>query len=249
MLLAHFLPSGGQLGDALIQPVHLGHGLLPLSGQLLRLPALALVLAVAGKDVLLLADEVGRTDRLIRSFRVGDQPFGKVLFLGGQLTGEGALVVQALDLQIPGVQLGPNADDAQQDVSLFLVAGVHEAGQVEGQRLHKGVEQLLAAAAARGVGDGQAGVLALALYDHAIGQGNFEVRRGDRAVPLGGVRAEALPAQCPRQGVQHAGLALIVVAAHEGEPGGRRRKGHRLDALDVLGFQRRDLYRHCDTSP
>ena len=172
-----------------------------------------------------------------------------MLFLGGQLTGEGALVVQALDLQIPGVQLGPNADDAQQDVSFFLVAGVHEAGQVEGQRLHKGVEQLLAAAPAGGIGDGQAGVFALALHDHAVGQGDFEVRRGDRPVPLCGSGAEALPAQRPRQGVQHAGLALIVVAAHEGEPGGRRRKGHRLDALDVFGFQSRDLYRHCDTSP
>ena len=147
------------------------------------------------------------------------------------------------------MQLGPNADDAQQDVSLFLVAGVHEAGQVEGQRLHKGVEQLLAAAAARGVGDGQAGVFALALHNHAVGQGDFEVGRGDRPVPLCGSRAEALPAQRPRQRVQHTGLALIVVAAHDGEASGRRRECNGLDAFDVFGFQSRDLYRHADTSP
>ena len=67
--------------------------------------ALALVLAVAGKDVLLLTDEVGRADRFVRGFRVGDQFFGKVLFLGGQLAGEGALVVQVLDLQIFDLQL------------------------------------------------------------------------------------------------------------------------------------------------
>ena len=107
----------------------------------------------------------------------------------------------------------------------------------------------MAAAAARGVGDGQAGIFALALHHHAVGQCDLEVRRGDRPVPLCGSGAEALPAQRPRQGVQHAGLALIVVAAHEGEPGGRRGERNGLDALDVLGFQRRDLYRHCDTSP
>ena len=172
-----------------------------------------------------------------------------MLFLGGQLAGEGALVVQALDLQIFDLQLGPHADDAQQDVGFFLVGGFHEAGQIEGQRLHERIEQLLAAAPPGRVGDGQAGVLALALHDHPVGQGDLEVRRGDCAVPLGGIRAETLPAQCPRQRVQHTGLALIVVAAHEGEPGGRRRKGHRLDALDVFGFQSRDLYRHFVTSP
>ena len=182
--------------------------------------ALALVLAVAGKDVLLLTDEVGRADRFVRGFRVGDQFLGKVLFLGSQLAGEGALVVQAFDLQIFDLQLRPHADDAQQDVGLFLVRCFHEAGQVEGQRLHKGVEQLLAAAAARGVGDGQAGIFALALHHHAVGQCDLEVRRSDSSVPLCGVRTETVPAQGPCQGIQHAGLALIVVAAHEGEPGG-----------------------------
>ena len=147
------------------------------------------------------------------------------------------------------MQLGPNADDAQQDVSLFLVAGVHEAGQVEGQRLHKGVEQLLAAAAARGVGDGQAGIFALALHHHAVGQCDLEVSRSDSTVPLCGVRTETVPAQGPRQGVQHAGLALIVVAAHEGEPGGRRGERNGLDALDVFGLKGRNGYRHCATSP
>ena len=238
-----------QCGNAFPGALQLVHTLLHLLFKLCILGPQALVLAIPGQNVLLLADELGGAHRLVRGFRVGDHFLGKVLFLGGQLTGEGALVVQALDLQIPGVQLGPNADDAQQDVSLFLVAGVHEAGQVEGQRLHKGVEQLLAAAAARGVGDGQAGIFALALHHHAVGQCDLEVSRSDSTVPLCCIRAETLPAQRPRQRVQHAGLALIVVAAYEGEPGGRRRKGHRLDALDVFGFQSRDLYRHCDTSP
>nr|DAK66667.1 MAG TPA: hypothetical protein [Caudoviricetes sp.] len=217
--------------------------------ELVQLVALALVLAVAGQNVLLLTDEVGRADRLVRGFRVGDELIGKVLFLGGQLTGEGALVVQALDLQIPGVQLGPDADDAQQDVGLFLVAGVHEAGQVQRQRFHKGVEQLLTAAPPGGVGDGQAGVLALALHHNAVGELHFQMRRGYRTVPLCGVRAETVAAESPRQRVQNAGLALIVVAAHNSEPGGRRGERNGLDALDVFGFQSRDFYRHVDTSP
>ena len=41
-------------------------------------------------------------------------------------------------------------------------------------------------------------------------------------VPLCGIGAEAVAAQRPGKGIQHAGLALIVVAAHEGEPGGGR---------------------------
>ena len=187
-----------QCGNAFPGALQLVHTLLHLLFKLCILGPQALVLAIPGQNVLLLADELGGAHRLVRGFRVRDQFLGKVLFLGGQLTGEGALVVQALDLQIPGVQLGPNADDAQQDVSLFLVAGVHEAGQIEGQRLHKGVEQLLAAAAARGVGDGQAGIFALALHHHAVGQCDLEVSRGDRPVPLCGSGAEALPAQRPR---------------------------------------------------
>ena len=249
MLGIEFLILLFQLGNAFTGAFQFGHALLLLTLKLCVLCPQPLILAVPGKDLLLLADEVGSADRLVRGFRVGDQLIGKVLFLLGQLAGEGSLVVQGLDLHVLDVQFRAHADDAQQDVGLFLVAGVHEAGQVEGQRLHKGVEQLLAAAAARGVGDGQAGIFALALHHHAVGQCDLEVSRSDSTVPLCGVRTETVPAQGPRQGVQHAGLALIVVAAHEGEPGGRRGERNGLDALDVLGFQRRDLYRHCDTSP
>ena len=147
------------------------------------------------------------------------------------------------------MQLGADADDAQQDISLFLVGSIHEAGQIEGKRFHERIEQLLAAAPAGGVGDGQAGVLALALHDHPVGQGDFEMRRSKGTIPLGCIRAETVAAQRPRQCVQHTGLALIVVAAHKGQPGGRRCERHRLDAFDVFGFQSRDLYRHFVTSP
>lgn len=64
-----------------------------------------------------------------------------------------------------------------------------------------------------------------------------------------GIGAEAVAAQRPGKGIQHAGLALIVVAAHEGEPGGGGGERNGLDALDVFGLKGRDGYRHLDTSP
>ena len=100
--------------------------------ELGQLAALALILSVPGQNVLLLADEVGRAHRFVRRFRVGNEFLGKVFFLLGQLTGEGSFVVQGLDLHVTGVQFSTDADDPQQDVRLFFVGGVHEAGQVEG---------------------------------------------------------------------------------------------------------------------
>ena len=159
-----------------------------------------------------------------------------MLFLLGQLAGEGALVVQGLDLHVTGVQLGADADDPEQDVCFLLVGCFHEAGQVQCQRLHKGVQQLLPAAPPGGVSDGQTGILALAFHHHTVGKLDLQMRRSHCTVPLGSVRAETVAAQCPCQSIQYTGLALIVVAAHEGEPGGRRRECNGLDAFDVFGL-------------
>lgn len=68
-------------------------------------------------------------------------------------------------------------------------------------------------------------------------------------VPLCGIGAEAVAAQGPGKGIQHTGLALIVIAAHEGEPSGGRGERNCFDALDVFGLKGRDGYRHLDTSP
>ena len=65
----------------------------------------------------------------------------------------------------------------------------------------------------------------------------------------GGSRADLFPAQSPCQRVEDAGLALIVVAAHEGQAGGGGGERNGLDALDIFGFESHDLYRHLDTSP
>ena len=147
------------------------------------------------------------------------------------------------------MEFGADADDPQQDVRFLLVGCFHEAGQIQRQRLDEGVEQLLAAAASGGVGDGQGAVLALALHHHTVGEPDLEVGGSHGPVPLGGVRAEAVTTQCPCQSIQNAGLALIVVAAHDGEPGGRRCECNGLDTFDVFGLEGRDGYRHLDTSP
>ena len=167
-----------------------------------------------------------------------------MFFLLGQLAGEGALVIERFDLQVAGVQFRADADDLEQDVCLFAVGCLHEAGQVKGQRFDKGIEQLLAAAPPGGVGDGQSAVLALALHDHAVGERDLEVGGSHGPVPHSSVRAEAVAAQCPGKSIQHTGLALIVVAAHEGEASGGRGERNGLDALDVFGLKGRDGYRH-----
>ena len=225
-----------QLGNAFTGAFQFGHTLLLLTLKLCVLCPQTLVLAVAGQNFLLLADEVGRADRLFRGIRVGDQLLGKVLFLRGQLAGEGALVVQGLDLKIPGVEFGADADDPQQDVGFLLVGCFHEAGQIQRQRLDEGVEQLLAAASPGRIGDGQTGILALAFHHHTVGKLDLQMRRSHCAVPLGSVRAETVAAQCPCKSIQNTGFALIVVAAHDGQASGRRRECNGLDAFDVFGL-------------
>ena len=225
-----------QLGNAFTGAFQFGHTLLLLTLKLCVLCPQTLILAVAGQNFLLLADEVGGADRLLRCIRVGDQLFGKVLFLRGQLAGEGALVVQGLDLKIPGVEFGADADDPQQDVGFLLVGCFHEAGQIQRQRLHKGVQQLLPAAPPGGVSDGQTGIFALAFHHHTVGKLDLQMRRSHCAVPLGSVRAETVAAQCPCQSIQNTGFALIVVAAHDGQASGRRRECNGLDAFDVFGL-------------
>ena len=210
---------------------------------------LALVLAIAGQDVLLAADQLHRADRLGRGVGVFLHLLGVGPFLGGDLADGGALVVQRLDFPVQLRQLVPHADDLEQRVGLVPVAGVEEARQIQRQLLDKFVEQRLPGPLSGGVGDGQCAVLALALDDDTVGQRHLQVGRADGPFPGRGGRAVFLAAQRPGDGVQHAGFALVVVAAHNGQPGGRGLDLHGLDALDILGLQRGDFYRHLIHSP
>ena len=112
MLGVESFPQLFQFRNALTGAFQFVQTLLFLSGQLLRLLPQTLILAVPGQNVLLLADEVGGAEGLFGSVGVGDELVGEVLFLLGQLAGEGALVVDALDLHVPEMQLISDADDA-----------------------------------------------------------------------------------------------------------------------------------------
>ena len=205
---------------------------------------LTLVLGVAQQNLLLLLDQLDGAHRLGGGVRVAEHLVGVSFFLGGDLSHGGALVVQRLDAAVQRGQFVAHADDFEQRVGLFLVARLHKAGQVQGQHLHKLIQQLLPGAAARGVGDGQGAVFAAALHHDAVGERYFQVRRRDGPITGRSRRAELLAAQCPGQGVQHAGLALVVVAAHQRQPGRGGGDLHRLDALDVFRLQRSNCHRH-----
>ncbi len=71
---------GLQFGNAFIQPLHFIEIPMFLTLKLHKLVTQTLILAVAGQNFLLLVDEVGGADRLLRCIRVGDQLLGKVFF-------------------------------------------------------------------------------------------------------------------------------------------------------------------------
>ena len=202
---------------------------------------LALVLAVAGKDCLLLTNEVTCGDELVRCIRPVRLLFRVLCFLVGNAANGKALVVLLLLFAFQCGKLFAYADDAEQRVRLFAVARLHKARQIECKLLDKGVQQLLSGLAARRVDDLEVAVLAAALDDQAVGQRDLDVRR-DRAALTGRHRGtEAVAAERPRDRVQQRGLALVVVPADDGQAGCARVQLHRTHALDVLRLERGDL--------
>ena len=220
-----------------------------LPPQLLLLPLqpggplpLALVLAVAGQDVLLALDQLQGRHRFRRGVRIAGQLLGVQLLLLSNPANGPALVVQLLFPPLQCRQLLLYADDLQKCGRLFPAAGLHEPRHVQSQLLHKGVEQLLPGPAAMGVGDLQVAVLAGPLHRHTIREGQFFHWREDGAVPLGLRTTVTVPAQRPDDCVQRGGLALVVAAPDHRQAGGGRGERQGLDALDVLRFKLRDFY-------
>ncbi len=123
--------------------------------QLRRAFTLALIFAVAGQYLLLAADQLGYTDRLIRSIVVFHLLLSKMFFLFCDLPNGGAAVVQRADLPVECRKTVSDADDFQRRVGLFPVVHIHEAWQVERQLFHELVQQLLAALTAGRVGHRQ----------------------------------------------------------------------------------------------
>ena len=195
------------LAQLLGQAVHPGLQGSDLLLQLSLPVPLALVFAVPRQDLLLAADQLRSAHRFVRRLRVFEHFLRKGLLLPGDLADGGAPVKDRFDLPVQSGQTVPHADDLQKRVSLLLIAGRHEAGQVQRQLLHELVEQLLTSLVARGVGNSEGAVLALPFDHEAVRQGDVQPGRRVRALPLRGGRAVLLPAQGPGNGVQHAGLA------------------------------------------
>ena len=202
---------------------------------------LALVLAVAGKDCLLLTDEVTCGDELVRCIRPVRLLFRVLCFLVGNAPDSKALVVLLLLFAFQCSKLFAHADDAEQRVRLFTVARLHKARQIECKLLDKGVQQLLSGFAARRVDDLEVAVLAAALDDQAVGQRDLDVRRDRAALTGSHGGTEAVAAERPCDRVQQRGLALVVVPADDGQAGCAWMQLHRTHALDVLRLERGDL--------
>ena len=163
---------------------------------------LALVLAVAGKDCLLLTNEVTCGDEFVRCIRPVRLLFRVFGFLVGNAANGKALVVLLLLFALECGKLFAHADDAEQRVRLFTVARLHKAWQIECQLPDKGVQQLLSGLAARRVDDLEVAVLAAALDDQAVGQRDLDVRRDGAALTGSHGRTEAVAAERPCDRVQ-----------------------------------------------
>ena len=158
-----------QLGYLAVELRLLVHQQLAPALERLGLLAQALVLAVFGEDGLLPLDQLHGAHGLGGGVGVDRHVGGRPPLLVAHLPDAGALVVERLLLLLEARELVAHADDAEQRVGLVLVGHGQELRQVEGERLHERVEQLLAALAPLGVGHLERGVLALALHHYAVG--------------------------------------------------------------------------------
>ena len=202
---------------------------------------LALVLTVPGKNVLLALNEVIGGNRFGGGIGIAGQFLGVLRLLVSDLADSVPLVIQLLFLPFQLLHLLLQTDNAEEGGSFFLAGRLHEPGHVKGQLLHKGIEQLLARLAARGVRYLQIAVFARPLHDDPVGQLQAEPGREDRALPLGLGGPVAVSSQRPHNGIQARGLALVVAASDHRQAGGGRGEGQRLNALDVLSLKLRNF--------
>ena len=142
------------------------------------------------------------------------------------------------------MELGADADDLQQGLSLFPGTGLHELRKIQRQLAHELIQQLLAALPAAGVRDLQITIFALALDNQAVGEGELDLGRDGTPLPGSVAGTEPLAAESPADGVQDRGLPLAVVAADDGQTVRGGLQGHRLDAFDVLDLETVDFDWH-----
>ena len=200
-------------------------------------PAQLGILFIRRLSVPQLYGKLGHGHRLRGYIRIPLHAVRVVACLVAVTSGLCAGVVQAALLPLQGVQLILDPQDTQEDVRPLLIGCVEELRQIQRQGLDKLIQQLLAAALARFIHDSQGALRSLSDHSQAVGKLHPKLRIKDAALPLRRVRPEALAAQCPGNAVQHAGLALAVLAADHRKSGRRRLQGHSLDPLHVGQLQ------------
>ena len=124
-----------------------------LKGNLFQPVTLSLVLAIPGKDLLLLSDQVSRGHDVLRRVRIIRLLLCELRLLVCDSPDYRAVTVDLLLLVFQFLQLIPDADDVQQDLGLVRIVRFHEARQVERQLLYKGVQELLSTLPARRIRD------------------------------------------------------------------------------------------------
>ena len=246
----HFKVCGLRLGDARLQTLDGLADLLQLrlvgcEVPLVRLQIVdALLLhAVAAKNLLLLRDEFLDGNRLVRHIVVIRHVGCRLLLLLGHAPHGGARVVLRLLLALQFRQFVADAENLQEDVGLLLVLGKEELRQVDCQLADHGVEDGLPVPLAVLVGDGEVGVLALALDHEAVISLDVDDGIGNRALAAEVRRLVLLAAQSVGNAVEDGCLALCVLPANDREAVGGRFKANRPDSLHVLHLK--GGYFHC----
>jgi len=129
---------------------------------------LALILAIAGEDILLSPDQFHSAHGLLRCIRIIGHLLCKLLLLVCNLPDCVPVRVQLALLLFQLIQPVANANDLKQRIRLFPIVGLQEARQVQRQFFHEFIKQLLPALATLRVDHLEVAVLAFALHHEPV---------------------------------------------------------------------------------
>ena len=195
------------------------------------------LLSVPREDILLLANQLGRTDQLLRRVWIIWLLFCELLLLISCPAYIKALLIQFLFFLVKLRQLRTYSNDLQKRVRLFLPGCFHELRKVQCQLFHKLIQELLAAFFSGRVCNLQVAVLSLALHDKAVVHDDLQPGR-DGTVSIGCLRRLVfLPAQRPGDRVQHRSLSLSVLPSDDRQAVRGRFHNCSVDPFDVLNLQ------------
>ena len=134
----------------------------------MELRPLPLVLPVLCQNVLLPLNQLCGRNNILRGIRKVGLFFCKFLLLVGDLPDGTPPVILVCFLPLQRRQLVPYADDLQEGIRFFLPGSLHEPRKVQGELVHKLVEELLAALLSCGIRYFQVAVFAFPFHHKAV---------------------------------------------------------------------------------